>query len=256
MRFGTGGTVTRVAQNGAGGGGGSGVPVTLLSVSGYPGGGGGVWNNGYVGSVNNGLAGNGQAEAWTGGSASLPLTNIVATSGGSAIFTIGSNYPVDAYLGVGQRIFLTGLTGSGISTYNGSQTITAISKANNTFSISGSSNVASTAITASVAPTFVGGGSGGGNSMPSSSSYRGARGGQFGGGGGGNNGAGGGGGTVWVDQMSVVPGTVYQISAGVGGQSYYGGTGTVVAYSTDGGGGHGMIRIMYGQNKYWPNNVS
>ena len=253
LRAGTGGTVTRIGQNGTGGSAASSANNgALVSGSATITGGGGTWLNGYVSPTTySGYAGSPLLTDYMGGSAVVPITSAIDNgSGSTVVFTVASGYDLSTYLPVGSTISLAGLT-SPYNIYIGSATVTAATS--NTFSIASAQSAKTSA--SQSAFVFVRSAAGGSNlGLPSSSSYTNTYGGTFGGGGAGPIGSGGGGALAWANGISVVPGRSYTVSPGAGGQASIG---TNTYYSTDGGGGHGVIRIMYGQTKAWPTtNVS
>ena len=254
LRAGTGGTVVRNGQNGSGGSGGSGSNAGVLRNDGAQAmfSGGGAWISGYVApNPYNGYVGTSVGN-YMGGSSAVPIISAVDNgSGSTAVFTVNSDYPVSNYITVGESVQLAGLTSSFV-TYNGSAMVTAAT--GTTFSIaSTTSATGATAQSAFAWPTPTTG-KGITRGVPASASTTGGAGGIYGGGGSGPRGSGGGGALAWANGISVVPGRSYNVSPGAGGQASIG---TNTYYFTDGGGGHGVVRIMYGPTKAWPTtNVS
>jgi len=249
MKPGTGGTAQRVTSNGTGGGGAAGgdqgalvtSSTTLTGLSG-----GGTQINGYVGStLYSGVVGQSQnSGAFEGGSWFLPITAYSSTTA-TATFEVNSNYPPNQYVNTGEYVNI-----GNIPSFVGIQQVTGVTATS--FSVSNGTSAARTVVTASAYPLKSQGNSTN-SGLPATSNLSGSYGGNFGGGGMGQIGGGGGGSLAWINSLSVIPNTVYTVMVGIGGSASYTGTATAYYQAFDGGGGHGALRIMYGQTHAFPN---
>jgi hypothetical protein len=249
MKPGTGGTAQRVTSNGTGGGGAAGGDQGALVTGGVGStglSGGGTQINGYVGStLYSGVVGQSQnSGVFEGGSWFLPITAYSSTTA-TATLEVDPNYPPNKYVNTGEYVNI-GNSGP----YDGFRQVTGVTATS--FSISNGTTAARTVVTASAYPQ-----KSAGQTQPSGppaiSNKQGSYGGNFGGGGMGNVGGGGGGSVAWINSLSVIPNKVYTVMVGIGGSATFTGTASAYYQAYDGGGGHGALRIMYGQTHAFPN---